>query len=209
MAGICAGLGLDTDASGHLFIPGPRQVSWPNETACRIAANNGLRVDPATGNLWVPPDARMMHLATHGDAKTQVPTSAGTVTLTHLDHRQTAPVCSDCQFVGVLSAGFLGTRMGSGNWWQVDRSITIYVDGTAVGFTGSQPVAVTENNSGGVLGQGGAVDSLLIYATVPAGKVIRLDATWIHNRVTFATAAANGITWRPPSIDGFLYTLNG
>jgi len=202
MAGICAGPGLTTDEDGQLQLFGPVEEAW-NEADCV----NALRVDPGTGKLWAP-RARLIHARTTQPGSTATPTLAGTFTLTTLDHEQTAPACSDAKFVALLTGGYLGQRMGSGNWWAVRRYITVELNGAPVAFTGLEPVGGLENNSGGVLGASAALDATVAAALdVPAGQTVRVLAHYEHTRLTFTASAANSYDWRPPVIDGFMFVL--
>lgn len=61
MANACVGYGFVINGDGSLGLAGPRSGSWPygSSGACAVGSANGLRVDTATGNLWVePPDLR-------------------------------------------------------------------------------------------------------------------------------------------------------
>lgn len=208
MAGRCVGLGLTTDDQGRVAVLGARQVEWPNEGSCPIAANNGLRVDPVSGALWVPPDGRLIReRAVGGTDGTFVPTVAGSYLLTELVLEMDAPACADAQMVVVVNGGFIGQRMGNGNWWAVQRYLTIYLDDVVVGFTGNQTVASLENNSGGVLSSSGPVDPVVVTLDVPAGSTGKVLAHYEHNRLAFTASAANGYDWRCPVLDGLMFTL--
>lgn len=206
MAGTCTGPGLTTGPDGKIEVQGARELVWPNEGACHIAANNGLFIDPVTGNLWVRPAGRVLRKTTTGASITAVPTVSGTYPLTTLTHEQTALECSSATFVGILSGGYIGQRMGNGNWWAVERYVTVYKNAVPIGFTGSQPVASLENNSGGVLGTSGAVDPLTVSVDLDPGDTVKVVAAYEHHRLAFTTAVANGYDWRPPSITGLLFT---
>lgn len=208
MAGRCVGLGLTTDDQGRVAVKGARQVAWPALAGCLIRRANGLRVDPGTGDLWVPPDARLIRRADTAAGGTFTPTVAGSYLLSELEVQITAPACADGQLVAILSGGYIGQRMGDGNWWNVKRYVTTYIDGSPVGFTGSQTVATLENNSGGVLSGSTAVDPFVVTLDVPAGSVAKVLAHYEHNRLAFTAAAANGYEWRPPRLDALLFTLS-
>lgn len=206
MAGICTTGGLTVDADGKLGIQGARPGAWPSEGSCPIAANNGLRLDTVSGNLWVAPPGDVLQKVTAGVEDTATPTLAGSFQIAHLEHEQVVPACADAQFVAHLSGGFIEQRMANGNWWTVQRYLTLYVNGIAVAFTGTQDVATLENNSGGTLSGGGAVDSTTIIRPVTAGQTVKLVAHYEHNRLAFTAGGANGYVWRSPSIVGQLFT---
>jgi hypothetical protein len=206
MAGICEAGGL-TVVDGKLELSGPPELAWPGP--CTIEEGNALRIDPGTGKVWAP-QALVRRKTTTGDTITAAVTVSGTYPLgDDLVHTQTAPSCApyDVRFIATLSGGYFGQRMGTGNWWAVRRFVTIYVNGVVVAFTGLQTVAGLENNSGGVLGAGGAVDPLTITAPVPAGQVVKVVASYEHQRLAFTANPANSYEWRPPVIDGFMFAL--
>lgn len=61
MANTCVGLGFVVSTDGTLGLNGPRSGAFPYSGAgCTPSAINGLRLDAATGNLWVePPDVQV------------------------------------------------------------------------------------------------------------------------------------------------------
>lgn len=207
MAGICEGGGLTIDGDGRLVLAGVPELAWG--PVCSIEDGTGLRIDPGTGKVWTPKH-RALHTQASEPALTAAVTVAGTYALGDPVVLETvAPACSPfpARFVATLSGGYFGQRMGNGNWWAAKRFVTVWVNGVVVGFTGSQTVASLENNSGGVLNAGAAVDALTITALVPAGQTVKVQASYQHERLSFTASPANGYEWRPPTIDGFMFLL--
>lgn len=67
MADPCLGCGTATDANGDLTIKGARSGAWKTWYGSNIDAKNGIRCDPITGKLWVPPPAKHDYATfTHG-----------------------------------------------------------------------------------------------------------------------------------------------
>lgn len=58
MADPCLGCGTATDANGDLTIKGARSGAWKTWFGANIDAKNGIRCDPTTGKLWVPPPVK-------------------------------------------------------------------------------------------------------------------------------------------------------
>jgi hypothetical protein len=171
--------------------------------------NNGFRIDPVSGKVWIPPDPRMLHAAKFTNGATIVPTVAGTNQIANIRHDMSAPACADCQWMVVLSGGYAAQRMGSGNFWQVERSTSLYRNGVLVSTTTNQPIFSTENNSGGILGQGAAIEPETYVLAIPAGQTATIITVYQHHTLTFSANAGNGLTWRPPTVDGFMFTLPG
>lgn len=208
MAGICAGPGLDV-VGGKLQLAGARSVAWPSAgAACALDVANGLRVDPDTGIPWVPPDARIIYergIQTGAD-RTLVPATSATKQLSSLDLTMEAPLCRRSLFRGSLQGGFAGWRLYSGNLWVLQRYVTLSINGAPVAFTGMQDVSVIENNSGGAISGGGAIDGLEVFANLTAGQVVRVQASYQWDPVTFTDNAVNSLAWRAPQLQGVLWT---
>lgn len=203
MAGICAGPGLES-AGGLLQLAGARSQAFP--AGCSLGALNGLRVDPDTGDAWVPPDAIFSAAqgAQTGADRTIAPASSAAVLLSKLDLTMTAPACRRSLFLGDLAGGYQGFRAGTGNFWLLSRFVTIYVDGAPIGFTGLQPVGGLENNSGGAISIGGPVEAQPIRVQLTAGQKIRVYAEYSFDPATFTASAVNALTWRAPKLNGVL-----
>lgn len=208
MAGICAGPGLEAVA-GKLQLANARSQEWPSDgAACALSAVNGLRTDPVTGSAWVPPDARVLFEQGEqtGADRTVVPATSAVKALSQLDLSMTAPDCRRSVFRASLSGGYAGWRGYSGNLWVLQRFVTISIDGSPVGFTGMQPVSVFENNSGGVTSGGGAIDGLELFADLDPGQVVRVQAEYEWDPVTFTDNAVNALVWRAPDLHGVLWS---
>lgn len=193
----CTGPGLDIDPTGRVVLVGPRSEEWPED--CDIAALNGLRTDPVTGDVWAPPDLEITRAEHTGAGRFIIPpdTNPGTLHILQVEH--TAD-CRPCHVQLSATGGFAGFRMASGNFWVVRRRFTTYVNGSPVATTGLEPIAVCENNSGGVVSQGTVCDSAVYGVLLDAGDTIRFNAYYELEPAALVSNAANGFTWRPPDV---------
>lgn len=203
MAGLCTSLGITTDADGKLMLAGARQVAWPY--GCLIGAANGLRVDPVTGNAWAPPDLETLIDTAQGPNKNVVPSVVGTGLIQELVTEQTAPECGKARWLVWITGGHAGWRQGNGNFWAIERVVTITVDGVVVGFSGMEQVSVAENNSGGIMSSGSAVESVMVDGMMNPGQTIKVVATYNLATYTLTANAANGLAWRSPKITSTLW----
>lgn len=205
MAGQCWGDGIKVDDQGRLSLSGPRAVAWPGGPSCTLAANSGLKVDPVTGELWVAPRSVISTTAVTKPNRTIVPAGAGIVALSHLELTMTARDCERMLAVFHVTSGYCGMRQGSGNFWIVERYFTIYVNGVAVAFSGSEDIGGGENNSGGAITQLGPVENATFPRDLDPGDVVKLVADYQLNVATYAASGVNNLQWRPPRIEGILY----
>lgn len=205
MAGICAGPGLATEG-GLLTLDGPRSQEWPSPAGCTVAANNGLRIDPVTGKLWTPPDPIISDATDTAATLAVVPAAVGTTALGTLEIYQEARLCTRSFWLGEITGGYAGLRAGDGNFWAVQRSITVMVNGAPVAFTGMETVASIENNSGGVIGLGSIPDATTLRLQLSNGDNVRVTAVYQLEVFTFSASAANGLSWRPPAATGILWS---
>jgi hypothetical protein len=205
MAGLCAGCGIDT-SNGQFDLSGPRSREWPYLPAT-LAANNGLRCDPETGELWVPPDTRLVTATDVDVDRYIVPDAADETALCTLDVSATAPARSNAALRWDVSGGYAGYRVGDANWWTVKRYVTVYHDGTPVGTSGTEVVSSFENNGGGVMGTAGPVDALHGWDVVPAGTVVRVLAVYTLDVLAYSANGANGFSWRSPRASVWLASV--
>lgn len=204
MAGLCTGLGITTDpTTGLLTLDGARQVAWPY--ACLPSAANGLRVDPGTGTAWVPPDFETLVVDAEGPDKHVVPSVVGSGLIQELVTEQTVPDCGKARWFCWILGGHAGWRQASGNFWAIERSVTIEIDGVPVGFSGVQQVSVAENNSGGVMSSGSAVDAYQVHDLLDPGQTIKVTATYNLHTYTLTANAVNGLAWRAPKLTSTLW----
>lgn len=203
MAGTCWGDGVGTDADGKLTILGPRAGAWPGGTGCPIGTGNALRVDADTGLLWVAPMSVSVARATQAN-RSIAPTAVGVVQLTAVALEVTAPACGPAVVRFDVTGGYAGCRAVTGNFWTIQRYLTVYIDGAPTAYTGLEPVGGIENDSGGVLATSGAVDPNVVHVPATAGQKVRLLAHYELNVQTFSANAVNGVAWRPPRIEGMI-----
>ena len=140
MAGLCTGPGLET-IGGKIQVAGAREAAWPGDGACTIAASNGLRVDPATEELWVPPDAQILFeqgVQTGAD-RTVVPATSAVKALSQLDLTMEVPACGRALFRASLQGGYAGWRAYSGKLWVLQRFVTLSINGAPATPFGSRP----------------------------------------------------------------------
>lgn len=204
MAGLCTGLGLTTDEDGKLMVAGARQQPWPY--ACTIASQNGLRVDPVTGAAWAPPDFRSDVVGEVGPNKNLVPADTGSTLVQTLTTSQTAPACGKARWLCWILGGYAGWRQGSGNFWAIERAISIEVDGNPVGFTGLQEVSRAEHNAGGgALSSGGPIESFMADGLLEPGEKVEVTASYYLNVSGLTANVLNGLAWRSPRITSTLW----
>lgn len=205
MAGVCVGDGLATE-DGLLVLDGPRSQAWPSPVDCTLEANNGLRVDPGTGKLWAPPDPLISDETDAGAPQAIVPGGVGTIALDTLVIQQQARICTRSFWLGQIVGGYAGFRMASGNFWAVQRTVTVEVNAVPVAFTGLETVGAMENNAGAVLGNGAPVEAMTLRLQLSSGDTVRVTATYQLEVFTYTANAANGLSWRPPAITGVLWS---
>lgn len=205
MAGLCTGGGLSW-ATGELTLLGPREQEWANESGCPIDTWNGLAIDPVTGKLWAPPQNSVRMETDTAAGSLVVPTGVATDDLSDLEVELTTGECVSGYFEATLSGGFAGWRAASGNFWTVQRYVTVYLDGVPTAFTGMQVVSAIENNSGGVLSSGNACDGYSVGVLTSPGQEVRVVAHYELDVLTYTANAANGLQWRPPELRGVLWS---
>lgn len=205
MAGTCYGDGLTVDGQGRLALDGPVEAEWPPGPTCSIAVNNGIKTDPATGKLWVAPRSIIARDSAVGINRETVPNGTGIDNLTTTTLQMQARQCERMMSVFHVTGGYFAVRQATGNFWILQRYLTIEVNGAPVAFTGMQPIGGAENNSGGIISQSGPVENVTLTTELDPGDLIKLTAHWEMSILTFSANGANGVTWRPPRLEGLLY----
>jgi hypothetical protein len=199
MAGECTGIGIRINADNAVEADLDRREEWPYSVA--VGTRNGLRGDPTTGQLWVPPDQIIRRAEATAPGKTVVPDDSGTVLLTELSLQMTASDDHDQVMFGFfLVGGYQGFRMGLGNFWAVKRYITTYDDGDPTTFSGSEEVGAFENNAGPSAGAGSIVEGMVGWAVKPGGIVFKVTAHYDLDPLTYTASPVNGFAWRPPRL---------
>ena len=198
MAGTCVGAGLDIDGDGQLELRGARSLAWPYP--CDIGVRNGLRVDPVTNKAWVKPPQIVGHSAVSGPDRSIAPASAADIAIGHYEVTHTASACSQ-EFVRyAVTGGFAGFRLKSGNFWILQRYVSLFVNGSPVATTGLQPIAECENNSGGVTTQGAVLEGTESDLVVNAGDVVKLVADYTLQLPGFDADVLNNFVYRAPRV---------
>lgn len=204
MAGLCTGLGLDTDDDGKITLAGAREQAWPYE--CTIGAQNGLRVDPVTGLAWATPEFRSDVEGEVGPDKNLVPSTTGSTLVQTLTTSQTNPECGKARWLCWILGGYAGWRQGSGNFWAIERAVSAEVDGVPVAFTGLQEVSRAEHNAGGgALSSGGPVESFMIDGLLDPGQEVEVTVSYYLNVSGLTANVLNGLAWRSPRITSTLW----
>ena len=198
MAGVCTGAGLTIDGAGHVALQGASEAEWPG--VCGIGTSNGLHVDPVTGNAWVLPQEPMQWADLDGTTTVIAPANDSTKQFGTKFVEHTVTGCRKVLMVADVMGGFAGFRMGSGNFWTLERLATFTLNGVDTLTTGTQPVAACENNSGGVLGQAGPIEVTRFIVAVDPGDVVKVSAAHQLACPGFATHVLNSFTIRRPRI---------
>lgn len=204
MAGACVGDGLRNNA-GTIELYGPRSAAWPS--GCAIGAANGLNTDPVTHKAWVAPALVITGRDVAPDLQVIHPTNDDLHQLGEVTMTQTVGACSRTFMQAHLGGGYAGFRLASGNFWRIQRRITLYVNGAPTAYTGLEDAAGSENNSGGITSQGSPLEAMPIIATLNAGDTIKVLAHYELLLDGFADNVANRLTYRLPRITAGFYTF--
>lgn len=207
MAGLCVSHGLDTNNEGKVFLAGARPVAWPY-SECSLDANNGLRYDPVTDKAWVTPPTKIeVEVETAAD-RDIVPTAEGTTVLRHLHLEHNTLKCGNGFIMVNLTNGHAGFRMGQGNFWLLNRYITLTIDNVAVLYTGLETIAAAENTAtGGTTGVRYPIaEAAPVQWFLDPGVKVEVDVHYELDVASYAASGANGFTFKPPVVAATFFT---
>lgn len=198
MAGVCTGAGLTIDGDGHVALNGASSLAWP--ALCPIGTANGLHTDPVTGKAWVLPHGPAQFADLDGGSTVIAPANDSDKAVGHKELEYTVTGCRKQLMVADVMGGYAGFRCGSGNFWILERYASFFLNTVATLFTGSQPVAAHENNSGGVDGHAGPIEATRFIYTVSPGDVVKIVTDYTLTCPGFAANVLNSFTIRRPRI---------
>jgi hypothetical protein len=208
MAGSCTGLGVRINRNNEVEAAVDRKEAWPYPGSA--ATKSGTRVDPVTKLLWTPPDSVVkVAEAPLGPNKVVSPPDTDTIRLTDLSLEMVASKDHDqVMFSFSLSGGYVGFRLGAGNFWAVYRYVTTYLNGVPTTFSDWEEVAGAENNASGAIGSSTVPDSFEGWKVVAGGVKFKVVARYELRPLAFTDRAVNSMAWRPPRLQIMQWSMD-